>query len=139
MYIKSSIYYYFLFSFILNMIYFKKVKSEILHIIIYKNKVFNNWKFIFETNNVFLYLCHIRLTFYYRSRRGHDRMVVGYTTTYAISTYPHWCEFESRSGSGVQHYVIKFVSDLWQVSGFLWVLWFPPPGKLTTTTKLKYC
>ena len=26
----------------------------------------------------------------------------------------------------------KFVSDLWQVSGFLWVLRFPPPIKLTT-------
>jgi hypothetical protein len=24
----------------------------------------------------------------------------------------------------MQHYVIKFVSDLRQVSGFLWVLWF---------------
>ena len=31
----------------------------------------------------------------------------------------------------IQHYVIKFVSDLQQVSGFLWVLWFPPPIKLT--------
>ena len=27
----------------------------------------------------------------------------------------------------IQHYVIKFVSDLQQVSGFLWVLRFPPP------------
>jgi hypothetical protein len=31
----------------------------------------------------------------------------------------------------IQHYVIKFVSDLRQVSGFLRVLWFPPPIKLT--------
>jgi len=30
----------------------------------------------------------------------------------------------------VQHYVIKFVSDLRQVSGFLR---FPPPRKLTAT------
>ena len=29
--------------------------------------------------------------------------------------------------------VIKFVSDLWQVGGFLWVLQFSPPIKLTTT------
>jgi hypothetical protein len=51
---------------------------------------------------------------------GHDRMVVGFTTTYAISVYHHWCcEFESRSGWGVQHYVIKFVSNLWQVGSFL--------------------
>ena len=33
----------------------------------------------------------------------------------------------------IQHYVIKFVSDLRQVDGFLWVLRFPPPIKLTAT------
>jgi hypothetical protein len=33
----------------------------------------------------------------------------------------------------IQHYVIKFASDLRQVGGFLWVLWFPPPIKLTAT------
>ena len=54
-----------------------------------------------------------------RGRHGRVRMVVGFTTTYAISTYHHWrCEFESRSGRGVRHYVIKFVSDLRQVGGF---------------------
>jgi len=37
------------------------------------------------------------------------------------------------SGRGVQHYVIKFVSDLRQVGGFLRVLQFPPPIKLTST------
>jgi hypothetical protein len=37
-----------------------------------------------------------------------------------ISANHHWCcEFESRSGRGIQHYVIKFVS------GFLRVLRFP--------------
>jgi hypothetical protein len=63
-----------------------------------------------------------------RGCHGCDRMVVGFTTTYAISAYHHWCcELESRSGRGVQHYVIKFVSDLRQVGGFLRVLRFPPP------------
>ena len=63
--------------------------------------------------------------------RGRDCMVVGFTTTYAISAYQHWCcEFESRSGRGVQRYVIKFVSDLRQVGGFLR---FPPPINLTAT------
>jgi hypothetical protein len=33
----------------------------------------------------------------------------------------------------IQHYVIKFVSDLRQVGGFLRVLQFPPPIKLTAT------
>ena len=32
----------------------------------------------------------------------------------------------------IQHYVIKFVSDLRQISGFLWGLQFPPPIKLIT-------
>ena len=69
-----------------------------------------------------------------RGCRGRDRMVVGFTTTYAINAYHHWCcEFESRSGRGVQHYVIKFVSDLRLVSGFLGVFWFTPPIKLTAT------
>ena len=55
-----------------------------------------------------------------RGCRGRDRMIVGFTTTYAIRAYDHWCcEFESRSGRYGQHYVIKFVSDLRQVSGFL--------------------
>ena len=66
-----------------------------------------------------------------RDRRRHDRMVVGVTTTYAISAFHHWCcEFESRSGRGVQHYVITFVTDCRQVGGFLR---FSSPIKLTAT------
>ena len=62
----------------------------------------------------------IILLIYTRGRRGRDHIVVGFTTTYAISAYQHWCcEFESRSRRGVQHYLIKFVSDLRQVGGFL--------------------
>jgi len=39
---------------------------------------------------------------YLRGYRGRDRMVVGFTTTYAISTYHNErCEFESRSWRGV--------------------------------------
>jgi len=41
-----------------------------------------------------------------RGCRGHVRMEVGFTTTYAIGAYHHWCcEFESRSWRGVHHYV----------------------------------
>jgi hypothetical protein len=38
----------------------------------------------------------------------------------------------------IQYYVIKFVSDLRQVGGFLRVLRFPPPIKLTAMIELKY-
>jgi hypothetical protein len=62
-------------------------------------------------------------------RRGHDRMVDG------LRIYHHKrFEFESRGVLGTTFdYVIKFVSDLRQVSGFLQVLRFPPPSKLTAT------
>ena len=33
----------------------------------------------------------------------------------------------------IQHYVIRFVSDLLQIGGFLLILRFNPPIKLTTT------
>ena len=55
-------------------------------------------------------------------------MVVEFTPTNQISAYHHYrCEFESRKWRGVLDttYLIKFVSDLWQVvvfsgcSGFL--------------------
>ena len=39
----------------------------------------------------------------------------------------------------IQHYWIKFVSDLRQVGGFLRVLLFPPSTKPTSTISLKYC
>jgi hypothetical protein len=53
------------------------------------------------------------------------------TAIYVISAYHHWCcQFESWSGQGVEHYVIKFVGDLRQIGGFLRVHRFPPPIKL---------
>jgi len=60
-------------------------------------------------------------------------MAVDFTTTYAISACHHRSsEFESRSDEVymIQHYVIKFVRDVRQVSG---LLRFPPTIKLTAT------
>ena len=76
-----------------------------------------------------------------KGRCNRGRMVVGFITTYVISAYHHYrCECESSSGEvySIQHYVIKFVSDLQQVGGFRRVHWFPPPIKLTATMQLKY-
>jgi magnesium-transporting ATPase (P-type) len=39
----------------------------------------------------------------------------------------------------IQHYVITFVSNLWQDGGFLRVIWFPPPIKLNATMYMKHC
>ena len=50
------------------------------------------------------------------------------TTTKVVISNPVHGEVYS-----IQHYVIKFVSDLRPVGGFLRVLGFPPPIKLTAT------
>ena len=60
-------------------------------------------------------------------RVGRHPMVVGFAN-------PVHCEVNL-----MQHYVIKFVSDLRQLSSFLLVLRFSPPIKLTATKELKYC
>ena len=58
----------------------------------------------------------------------HDRMAVGFTTIYAttkvVSLNLTSCEVYSYN---ITMYVIKFVSDLWQVGGFLQELRFTPP------------
>jgi hypothetical protein len=55
---------------------------------------------------------------------------------YAISAYHHLsCDSNPSHGEVylIQHYVINFVSDLWQVGGFLLEVRFPPQIKLTGT------
>jgi hypothetical protein len=66
-----------------------------------------------------LFLCC--KTFYLQcngSCRGRNRLVVGFTTTCAVDVFPHWCWLcESRSGRGVQHYVICIVfMVLWSLT-----------------------
>ena len=67
-----------------------------------------------------------------RGRRGH--MVVGFTTTCAISAYHHYKVVSSNLVHGeiylIQHYVIKFVSDLREVDGL-----FSPGPPVSSTDK----
>ena len=72
--------------------------------------------------------CCKKFLYIYRKKTIVDHT---YNTKYAISAYHHWCcEFASRSGRGVQHYVIKFVSDRSVIfsgsSGFLHKKNWPP-------------
>jgi hypothetical protein len=61
--------------------------------------------------------------------RGRERMVMG--KMYNCITYNVASSNPIHDKvCSIQHYVIKFVSDLWQVSSFLL---FPPPIKLTAT------
>ena len=78
--------------------------------------------------NLYIKVLRVKVI-YHRYNDYNSISIIGFTTTYAIS--PITTEFKSRSGAGVQHYVIKFVSDLRQVGGFLRVHRFPPPIKLT--------
>jgi hypothetical protein len=57
-------------------------------------------------------------------------------TTYAISSN---LAQSGCTGYSIQHYVIKFVSDLKQVGCFHRVARIPPPIELTVTIKMKYC
>ena len=89
----------------------------------------------------FLWYCiPFRCTLYiiYFSCRGcggRDHMIVGFTTTCAISANITTKVVSSNPAHGkmysIQYNVITFVSDLQQVRGFLWILRFPPPIKLT--------
>ena len=56
-----------------------------------------NSPYILHRLSSWLWLCLLA-----RGRRSRDRMVVGLTTTCAISTYQYWsCEFKSRTWRGV--------------------------------------
>ena len=104
-----------------------------------------NW-LLFHTDLSLLYVNLAWHLITINKRDGRDRMVVGFTTTCAISaisplTLWVWIPFMLIRCTlySIQNYVIKFVSDLRQVCGFLRVPWFHPPIKLTTTIQLKYC
>ena len=80
--------------------------------------------------------CILKLHLDLWGRRGIDRMVIRVqlplqsvpNTTQVVSYNPFHGEVYS-----IQHYVIKCVSDLRQVGGFLKVLRFPPPIQLIAT------
>jgi len=62
------------------------------------------------------------------TRKLYKEMQSVFITTNIVSSNPVHSEVYL-----IQHYVIMVVSDLRQIVGFLWVLWFPPPIKLNTT------
>jgi len=64
---------------------------------------------------------------------GHDHMIVGPMQSVPITTNVVSLNSAHDEVYSLQHYMIKFVSDLQQVGGFLQVFRFPPPIKLTAT------
>ena len=62
--------------------------------------------------------------------RGRDRIVVGFTSTFVISaSVPITTNVVSSNSVHGKVFLIKFVSDLRQISSFLVVLRFPPSIK----------
>jgi len=67
-----------------------------------------------------------------RGRRSHDRMVVGFKTTCAISAYHRYsCEFESRSWRGVIDTTLCEKVWPWLATG----RWFSPGTSVSSTNK----
>jgi hypothetical protein len=127
----------------------------------------NYWKLIYDFNkrkDTYYSTDHLPMSWYcymylrkkYTSAEGYKIM----TYCFHCKVQPSWkrsswswsygswnynyrvnqCKFESRSGEvySIQHYVIKFVSDLGQVGDFLRLLRFPPSMKPTSPIQLNY-
>jgi hypothetical protein len=78
---------------------------------------------------IFLFAC-LSLYCYVTARRGHDRMVVGFTTTYAISAYHHWCLWVRNS--------IRARCTTWCDEVCQWLAtdrWFSPGPPVSPTNK----
>ena len=71
---------------------------------------------------------------FWKGIRGHDRMVVEFTTTYAISAYHHQsCVFESHSWRGVLDTTLLVCDKVchWLAAG----RWFSPGSPVFSTNK----
>ena len=112
------------------------------------NKLFSNW--YLRLFSIFFLIYSLYFTFFYfancvRCWRG-PSWSWSYGTCSWIYSYLHVCNqclspltllvqipVKARCTRMIQHFVVKFVSDWRQVSGFPRVLWFPPPIKVTAT------
>ena len=78
---------------------------------------------------IFLFAC-LSLYCYVTARRGHDRMVGGFTTTYAISAYHHWWSWVRNS--------IRARCTTWWDEVCQWLAtdrWFSPGPSVSSTNK----
>ena len=77
--------------------------------------------------NLYFSILYLKLAscIYLKGRRGRDRMVVEFTSTYTINTYHHWCcEFEYQSGRGDK--VFQWLATY---------RWFSPGPPVSSTNK----
>jgi len=87
---------------------------------------------IFCRSTEYCGIFHIRIYFTSKGPGGHDHMVVGFTTTYAISAYHHSsCEFESGSCRGVLDTTLCDKVCQWILAG----QWFSQGTPVSSTNK----
>jgi hypothetical protein len=76
-------------------------------------------------------LCNTLITFNYGDRGGRDRIVVGFTTTYAISAYHHWCCDRVRISIRARCTTLCDKVCQWLTTG----RWFSPRSPVSPTNK----
>jgi hypothetical protein len=85
---------------------------------------------------IYIYASHYKQTWGCRGRDHNNYVswIYNYLRNQCLSPLKLWVRtmFMARC-TRYNIYLIKFVPDLRQVSGFLRLLWFPPPIKLTST------
>ena len=104
-------------------LWFEPTETKIYHTQSQHADHYNTWvSWLYKISNLHcIYIGLILISYICISRCSHDRMVVPITTKVVSSNH---ADDEMYS---IQHYVIKFDSDLHQVGGF------PSPIKLTST------
>ena len=86
-----------------------------------------------EINYSFLNILLFRHPGIWRGCHGRDHMVVGFTTTYAISAYHHeCCEFELHWGRGLLDTTLGDKDCHWLVAG----QWFSPCTLVSSNNKI---
>ena len=111
---------------LLGNVLFRFVMTHILHSSLLP---YNVYLFVFLFVSIFTQLKYGK-GMYFMNLQLHIKSVL--ITTKVVSSNP-----THREVISIQHYVIKFVCDLWQVIGFILVLQFSPPIKLSATILLK--
>jgi hypothetical protein len=83
---------------------------------------------------LFINVLHFNLLINHWTIEIFARMICKFGTFCTLNTFL----ISFQTVNSIQHYVIKFVSNLRQIGGVLRVPLFPPPIKLTATIYLKY-
>jgi hypothetical protein len=99
-----------------------------------KNIKTNIWHPLQRNNITLIFLSFLKTNIYYKiwgQSWLYGSWIYNYLCNQWTSPLMLWVRIRLDEVYLIQHYVIKFVSDLRQVSDFLWVLWFPEPIKLT--------